>query len=68
VRAAAADFWARARDALAAAKAVLSLSSDSAASRAYYAAFHAVSALFVLEGKTFSRHSGLEAVVHRDLV
>jgi hypothetical protein len=41
---------------------------DGAASRAYYAAFHPVSALFALEGRTFSKHAALEAAVHRDLV
>ena len=41
---------------------------DSAASRAYYAAFHAVTALFALEGRVFAKHSALEAAVHRDLV
>ena len=41
---------------------------DSAASRAYYAAFYAVSALFVLQGKTFTQHRAVEAAVHRDLV
>lgn len=41
---------------------------DSAASRAYYAAFHAVSALFLLEGRSFRKHSALEAAVHKDLV
>ena len=41
---------------------------DSAASRAYYAVFHAVSALFALQGKTFTKHTALEAAVHRDLV
>ena len=39
-----------------------------AASRAYYAAFHAVTALFALEGRIFAKHSALEAAVHRDLV
>jgi uncharacterized protein len=41
---------------------------DSAASRAYYAAFHAVTALFALEDRTFTKHSMLETAVHRDLV
>ena len=41
---------------------------DSAASRAYYAAFHAVTALFALEDRIFTKHSALEAAVHRDLV
>lgn len=41
---------------------------DAVASRAFYAAFYTVSALFALQGKTFSKHSALEAAVHRDLV
>lgn len=41
---------------------------DSAASRSYYAAFHAVTALFALEGRAFTKHSAVEAAVHRDLV
>ena len=41
---------------------------DAAVSRAYYAAFYAVSALFAAQGRTFSRHAGVEAAVHRDLV
>lgn len=46
----------------------LSLSPDAAASRAYYAAFYAVSALFALDGVDFRKHSAVEAAVHRDLV
>jgi uncharacterized protein (UPF0332 family) len=34
----------------------------------YYAVFHAASALFAVEGRTFMKHSALEAAVHRDLV
>lgn len=41
---------------------------DSAASRSYYAAFHAVTALFAVEDRAFTKHSALEAAVHRDLV
>ena len=41
---------------------------DAAASRAYYAAFHAVGALLAWEGKTFRKHSALEAALHKDLV
>jgi uncharacterized protein (UPF0332 family) len=41
---------------------------DASASRAYYAAFYAVSALFALQGKTFKRHRAVEAAVHRNLV
>lgn len=62
------DLWQRAETSLRAARALLSIDPDSAASRAYYAAFHAVSALFVEEGKTFSKHSAVLAAVHRDLV
>jgi len=46
----------------------LPVSPDAAASRAYYAAFYAVSALFALSDRTFSKHSAVEAAVHRDLV
>jgi uncharacterized protein (UPF0332 family) len=62
------DLWERANKALAAAKAISTIDPDSAASRAYYAAFYAVSARFVLDGKTFRKHSAVEAAVHRDLV
>lgn len=41
---------------------------NSAASRAYYAAFHAITALFVLRGREFSKHSAVRAALHRDLV
>jgi uncharacterized protein (UPF0332 family) len=37
-------------------------------SRAYYAAFHAATALFALDGRIFTKHAALEAAVHRDLV
>ena len=62
--------WDRAVDALRDAHLLLFANEgfDSAASRAYYAAFHAVSALFALERRTFTKHSALEAAVHRDLV
>ena len=39
-----------------------------AASRAYYAAFHAVSALHLAHGKTFSTHSQLIGVFNKDFV
>ena len=61
-------FWNRARKTLQSARLILQLDPDSSASRAYYAAFYAVSALFALQGKTFSKHSALESAVHRDLV
>lgn len=41
---------------------------DAAASRAYYAAFYAVSAVPAMEGKTFKRHSAVDASLHKDLI
>ena len=64
----AADLWGRSKEALQTAQTDLSVSSDAAASRAYYAAFYAVSALFALEDKEFGKHSQVRAAVHRDLV
>lgn len=62
------DLWARSEEAIRTAEADLSVSPDAAASRAYYAAFYAVSALFALEGCDFSKHTQVQAAVHRDLV
>lgn len=64
----AAVLWERSIKALAVAKHDISIDANSSASRAYYAAFYAVSALFALEGKTFIKHSAVEGAVHRDLV
>jgi uncharacterized protein (UPF0332 family) len=60
--------WHKAQEALHAARHTLAVSADATASRAYYAAFYAVSAHFALAGRTFKKHSTLEAAVHRDLV
>jgi len=62
------DFWKHARIALNAARKNLSIDPNTAVNRAYYAAFYAVSALLALEGRTFRRHSALEAAVHGELV
>ena len=64
----ASDFWSRAIQALRTAKNLVRTDPDASASRAYYAAFYAVSALFALQGKTFSKHSALRAAIHRDLI
>lgn len=64
----AADLWSRALQALRTAKSNLAIDPDAAASRAYYVAFYAVSALFALQGKTFSKHSALRGALHRDLI
>lgn len=61
-------FWHRALRALDSARILKATDPDGSVSRAYYAAFYAVSALFAAQGKTFSKHSALEAAVHRDLV
>lgn len=60
--------WLRAREAWATAERDLPFDQNATANRAYYAAFYAVSALFALDGKEFSKHSALEAAVHRELV
>jgi len=62
------DLSQRATDALRTAEVDIGVSPDAAASRAYYAAFYAVSALFATKGKDFSKHSAVRAAVHRDLV
>jgi uncharacterized protein (UPF0332 family) len=48
--------------------ALTEISFDGVASRAYYSAFHAVSAFFALDEIYFTKHSALRAAVHRDLV
>ena len=60
--------WERAGKALNSARLILESDPDSSASRAYYAAFHAVTAVFALEGRTFKKHSAVRSAVHRDLV
>ena len=62
------DLWTRACRSHQTSSLLSRVDPDGAASRAYYAAFYAVSALFALQGKTFTRHAALEAAVHRDLV
>ncbi len=60
--------WDRATKALKGAEQLLEIDPNGVASRAYYAAFHAVSALFALESVSFNKHKAVEAAVHRDLV
>ncbi|HUT54855.1 MAG TPA: HEPN domain-containing protein [bacterium] len=60
--------WERALQAIQSARALLSSDFDGAASRAYYSAFYAVSAVFALRGKSFTKHSAVQSAVHRDLV
>ena len=60
--------WRRAHRALESCRQLAERDPDSAASRAYYAAFHALTALFALREQAFSRHSALRAALHRDLI
>jgi uncharacterized protein (UPF0332 family) len=60
--------WERAKESIRGAEVLVDIDPNAAASRAYYAAYHAVSALFGLEGRTFKKHTDLLASVHRDLV
>jgi uncharacterized protein (UPF0332 family) len=60
--------WLRAVTTLETARRIADDDPDSASSRAFYAAFHAVTALFAAEGKDFRKHSALRVAVHRDLV
>ena len=60
--------WQRALRALASGTQLIKTDPDSAASRAYYAAFHALTALFALRGQTFSKHSALRGALHRELI
>ena len=62
------SFWRAAQTTLNAARQTVDIDPSTAANRAYYAAFYAVSALLATEGKTFKRHTAVEVAVHRDLV
>lgn len=63
------DLWQRAGQALrTACRDAEGQDYDATASRAYYAAFYVVSAVLAWEGKTFTKHSAVEAALHRDLV
>src|SRR5437867_4309812 len=60
--------WQRAGRALKTAATLITTDPEAAVSRAYYAAFHAVTAIFALRGQSFSKHSALRSAVHKDLV
>lgn len=60
--------WKRAIRTLRTAMSIANDDPESACSRAYYAAFHAVSALFSLDDLRFKKHSALRAAVHQRLV
>jgi hypothetical protein len=60
--------WDRAVRDLESARKLADTDPDSAASRAYYAVFHALTAMFALRNESFSKHSAIRAALHRDLV
>jgi len=60
--------WQRALRTLASGTQLIQTDPDSAASRAYYAAFHALTAMFALRGQTFLKHSALRGALHRELI
>ena len=61
------DYWARALQALRTAEELVDRDPDASSSRAYYAAFYAVSALLAFEQVSHSKHTAIERAVHRDL-
>ena len=60
--------WTKAARALASAAAILDMDPDSAASRAYYAAFHGLTAVLARRGLSFTKHTAVRAALHRDLI
>jgi uncharacterized protein (UPF0332 family) len=62
------DLWQRAIQAYKSAKILVTNDYDGSASRSYYAAFNAVSALLALDDLVFKKHSAVESSVHRDFV
>jgi uncharacterized protein (UPF0332 family) len=61
--------WQRACDSLEAACVLCEKGyADFAASRAYYAAFYAATALLLAENKDFAKHTGVVAAVHKEFV
>jgi len=60
--------WAKSGRSLAAARAIIETDPDSAASRAYYAAFHGLTAVLASRGLAFTKHTAVRAALHRDLI
>jgi uncharacterized protein (UPF0332 family) len=60
--------WTKATRSPAAARAILTSDPDSSASRAYYAAFHGVTAVLAGRGMEFTKHTAVRAALHRDLI
>ena len=60
--------WDRALRTLTSAKQLNERDPDSSASRSYYAAFHALTAIFALQDKTFKKHSSLRSAFHKEFI
>ena len=60
--------WERAQRTIKTAVALLESDPESATSRAYYAAFHALTALFALRSRSFKKHTALRAALHKELI
>jgi len=60
--------WQRAQRTIKTAAALIGSDPESATSRAYYAAFHALTALFALRGQSFNKHAALRSALHKDLI
>lgn len=61
-------FWKRSLEAFESAEMELQHSPNGSASRAYYSAYYAISAVFALQSVFFKTHDGVEIAVHRDLI
>ena len=62
-------WWDKALESLTAARRELAAGDHSfAINRAYYALFYAVSALFLEEGRQFSKHSGVRAAFNKNII
>ncbi|MDD5676047.1 MAG: HEPN domain-containing protein [Chitinivibrionales bacterium] len=63
------SYWDRAEESITAARELFNNSHfDFAASRAYYAAFYAASAVLLRAGNEFTKHSAVVAAIHKTLV
>lgn len=60
--------WKKANRALNAAEALVTIDTDSSVSRAYYAAFHAFTALFAVKEQYFTKHSAVRSALHKELI
>ncbi len=60
--------WERAQRTIKTAATIIQSDPESATSRAFYAAFHALTALFASRGQSFSKHTALRSALHKDLI